>query len=384
MGDWHVYLRNTELARTGLLEFRRLTVNLRFLRGAPFEIVAHKDEAGDIAAGDGLLIVRDGETVASGVVTVKGRQRDGAEDEVTLRGVDDLGRAGWRIIYPDPTLAADDGAQPAYDVRSGDAETVIRDYIRLNAGEDALNTGGEDRRIPGLAVAANSNLGGTVTGRGRWQPLVEYVATLAERGGVGFRARQQLGTSEITFECYEPTDRPGVRFDVDAARATGSLKGFGYELTIPDATVAIAGGRGELEDRLVRQDAGGVATWGRIERFLDQNNAGDEDDPGSQEDDLDDAIADALREGAAAVDVDLEPVDTEAVRWGRDYDLGDRVKVRIDGATQWRQVREVEATVDADGERAAPKLGDASRRQRLRLLRRLGELERESRQRGRG
>lgn len=381
--SWEVYLRDADLARTGMLEFRQLTTNLRFLRGSRFEIVCHEDEAGDIVRGDELLIVRNGETVISGKVTGKGRDRDGADDEITLLGVDDLERVGWRIIYPDPTITAD-GAQPAYDVRTGDAETVIRDYIRLNAGPDALNTATEDRRIPGLALATNSNLGDSVTGRGRWQPLVDYCATLAERGGVGFRARQQLGTSEITFEVYEPTDRPGVRFDIDAVRASGSLKGYSYELTIPEVTHAIAGGRGELEARTIRQDSDGVDTWGRIERWLDQNNAGDEDDPGSQADELDAAIADALRDGAAAVDVDLEPVDTEAVRWGRDYDLGDRVKVRIDGQTVWRQVREIEVTVDAQGERAGPKLGDASRRRMLRLLRRLGELERKTEQRGRG
>lgn len=383
MSRWEIYLRDDTLARTGMLEFRQLTCNLRFVRGSRFEIVAHQDEAADVERGDGLLLVRDGATVLSGMVVVKGRERDGAADEVVLQGVDDLERIGWRIIYPDPTLTAD-GAQPAYDVRTGDAETVIRDYVRLNAAADALNSGSEDRRIPGLAVAINGNLGTTVTGRGRWQPLVEYCATLAERGGVGFRARQQLGTDEITFEVYAPQDRPGVRFDVDATRSSGSLKGYGYELAIPEVTWAIAGGRGQLEARTIRQDSDGVDAWGRIERFLDQNNAGDEDDPGSEADELDAAIADTLREGQGAIDMDLEPVDTEAVRWGRDYSLGDRVKVRIDGETVWRQVREVEVTVDAQGERVGPKLGDASRRRLRRLLARIGELERKTEQRGRG
>ncbi len=380
--SWDIYTRDAALARTGILEFRRLTVNLRFLRGSRFELVAHQDEASEVKVGSGLLIVRDGTTVLSGMVVSKDRARDGADDEVTLRGVDDLERIGWRIVYPDPAVAAD-GAQPAYDLRTAVAEDVIRDYVRLNAGPDALSDGTEDRRIPGLTVAASSSLGSTVDGRGRWQPLVEYCAKLAERGGVGFRAVQDLGTSQITFSVYEPQDRPGVRFDVDRVRSSGSLKGYSYRLTIPEVTHAIAGGRGELEARTIRQGADGVSTWGRIELFLDQNNAGDPNVPGSEAGDLDDAIDDALRESAAAVDVDIEPVDIEPVRWGRDYTLGDRVKVRIEGETVWRQVREVEATVDADGEVAAPKLGDASRRAQLKLLARLGELERRVSERGR-
>lgn len=380
---WQVYRRNAELKRTGMLEFEQLIVNLRWLRGSRFTIDGHLDDLGAVTAGDGLIITRNGETVLSGIVTPKKRTRDGDEDTVTVAGVDDLERINWRLIYPDPTLPADSDAQPGYDTLTGAAEDVLAAYVEANAGASALNDGVEDRRIPGLVVAAPTGRGDVVTGRGRWQPLVEYAATLAERGGVGFRAMQQLGTSTITFEATVPVERPGVRFDIDGLRGTGALEGFDYSIGVPEVTWAIAGGRGQLGDRLVRQDSQDVGRWGRIERFLDQNNAGDEADIADQQATLDDEIGDALRKGQATATLNLSAVDTAAARWGDDYQLGDWVRVRVDDAWMWRQVRELEVTVDANGEQVAPSLGDAASPGRVPWLRRISELEQRISERGR-
>ena len=380
---WHVYTRDDNLARAGMLEFDRLTVNLRWLSGSAFELVGHTDELGHVDVGTGLLAVRDGTTVLSGVVATKERDRQGDDDRTVLTGIDDLARINHRIVYPDPTLPADDDLQPGYDVRTGPAEDVIAAYVEANAGPSALDDGTEDRRIPGLTVATTQGRGDTVTGRGRWQPTVDYMATMAERGGVGFKAVQQLGTSTISFEVVVPEQRPGVRFDVDGLHGTGALSRFGYSTAIPQVTWAIAGGRGELENRLVRQQSQDADVWGRIERFLDQNNAGDDGDLASQQDDLDAALADALREGAAPVDLTLEAVDTAAARWPDDFLLGDRVRVKIEGQWMWRQVVGLTVGWSADGETVTPRLGDASRQAVIRLLGRIGELERKVAERGR-
>lgn len=392
---WEVFTRDGGLNRTGQVEFRRLTVNLRWLTDSRFIIDCHRDEAGLLPAGGGVIIARDGETVLSGLVTERSRDRDADDDTVTLAGIDDTGRLGWRLIYPDPGLPADDDGQPDYDRRTGPAEDVIVGFVDGNAGPSALNTGGEDRRLAGLTVSASAGRGTSVTGEGRWGNLLEFAATLAERGGVGFRAIQHLGVAPaIAFEVVVPQERPGARLDIDGLHGSGALKSWSYRTAIPSTTWTVAGGRGDLADRLVRQAASeDVDVWGRIETWLDRNNDGDEvrpdDDPAvqaaalqSQLDALDAAMGDALRDGQAAVDLDLEPVDTDAVRWRRDYDLGDWIRVRVDGAWMWRQVRGLEVVVDVNGEQVGPKLGDPSRGQVLRLLARLGEVERQVAERG--
>ena len=408
MAEWRIYRRDQTLARLGLLPFRRATINLRWIAASKAIIVAHHDDADPVLAGDGLILTRDGTTILSGQVVEKARDRTIGDDEITLTVEDDLGRLAGRLIYPDPTLAADDDSQPARDIRTGPAEDVITGYVAANAGTQART----ERQLPGLTVATSQSRGSSVTGRGRWHQLIDYAATLAERGDLGFRAVQKLGeTPAITFEAVIPQDRYEARLDLDGAGGTGAVREFSYKLVLPEATVGIAGGRGELEQRLVRELVSDTitpswsdlastwdqlgSTWatvapstpqqrrGRFELWLDQNNAGDDADLQSQIDELDDALTDALRERALQADLDLKTVDTPGAAWRTHYELGDRVRVRIGGEWMWRQVRGLTVEVGAAGETVEPRLGDAASGQVLRLLERLGEVERQVAERGR-
>lgn len=384
MNGWEVFPRDPDtLKRQGEVEFRKLDLNMTWLGGSAFVLRCHHDDAALLPVGGGVIVALDGVTVVSGEVTERTRTVTASDDEVVIAGIDDTARLGRHIVYPDPSLPADDDLQPGYGVRTGDAETVIGGYVEDNAGPSALDTETPSRRIPGLVVAASQARGETVTGRGRWNNLLEFCATLAERGEIGFRAVQKLGESPaITFEAVIPAQRAGARLDIDGLHGSGALKGWTYSVRAPQANVAIAGGRGELADRLIRQDTVDDG-FGRIETWLDRNNAGEDGDLAGQTAALDDEIADALLEGQAAVDLDLEPFDTDAVRWGRDYNLGDWVRVRVEGEWQWRQVRGLEIRVDVSGSQVGPKLGDPSRSQLVRLFSRLDGLERKVAEKGR-
>lgn len=375
---WEVYRRDEALNRTGVVPFAAVEVALRWCAPSRCVIDANTADVQGLGLGGGIIVARDGTTVLSGTVTELVRTVDGDRDQVEIVVLDEIGRIGARRVYPDPTVEAD-GAQGDRDVRTGPAGQVIAAYVDANAGPGAL----ADRRIFGLEVGA-STAGVTITGRGRWDPLVSFCATLADRGDVGFRAVQELGLpAAIRFEVVEPADRWEARFDVDGLAGSGALAGWRSRQAIPEVTFAIAGGRGDLSGRLVRTGADGVPAWGRWEDWLDRSNAGDDGDLPSQQSELDDEIDDALREGAAQIDLDLQMLDSPALRWRTHYDLGDRVRVKLASGWEWRQVRGIDINVNADGEQVRPLLGDAARRGAVRFLDRLRTLETQLDQRGR-
>lgn len=379
---WVVYRRDADRRRTGVVEFRDLTVTLRLNEGASGEIVAYDGDSAGVRVGDGIIVARDSRTVVSGIVTRRERTVTADDDTTRLEFVDDTRRLAWRLTYPDPTRDADD-AQPDYDRRDGPVDDVIAEYVDANAGESALDY----RRIPGLVVAEPDGFGSDVRGKARWRDLVEFCSSLAARCDTcAFRAVQRLGSSDITFESWARQDRPGARFDLDGLRGSGAVVEHVYDTEFPEATTAIAGGRGELEDRtiVVRRDGDRETLWGRVESWLDQNNAGADDDPDDELEALEDAADDALRDGRAAINLSVDAVATDAVRWPDDYDVGDRVRVRVEGEWLWRTVYAVEVNVSARGETIEPRFGDASRRAVARILRRIGELRRDVDQRAKG
>lgn len=378
---WEIYRRdNQTLARLGVVPFVQVQAGLRWCAPSRAVIDTASRDAADVELGSGIIVARDGQTVLSGVVAELVRTVEGDEDRTEIVVVDELGRIAARQVYPDPSASAD-GVQGARDIRTGPAGDVILQYIDLNAGPGAL----PDRRIDGLTVATGTGQGATVTGRGRWNPLVQFCRTIADRGGVGFRAVQELGVAaSITVDVVVPVDRWEARFDVDGLAGSGALAGWQSRKVLPSVTVAIAGGRGDLDARLVRVGEDAVAEWGRWETWLDRNNAGEDGDLTSQQNELDDEIDDALREGAVQADLDLSLGDSPALRWRTHYDLGDRVRVLLDGVWEWRQVRGIDVTVSSDGERVAPLLGDAARTGSIRFLDRLDALEQQVDERGRG
>lgn len=75
---------------------------------------------------------------------------------------------------------------------------------------------------------------------------------------------------------------------------------------------------------------------------------------------IEQAASDALKEGEKNGNFQLYPIDTEQVKFGRDYFVGDVVTVEIDGTEYVDMVREVDITVDDGGNALtmSPKIGE--------------------------
>lgn len=340
---WTLYVRDDAGVRVAELDtFESATLIPRFNAVGDWQVVAPATEAAQLLTTPkyGLEFVRDGEVILSGPVTTRTREFGVGVDGYTFQGKDDQVWLSRRKASPEPATAAAPYDDSAYDVRTGAASTVIRAYVNVNAGPGAVTA----RQVDGLAVPAVAAFGSTVTGRARWQTLIDLLAELATAGGVGFRTRQ------LTFDVYQPTDLSAA---VKFSTALGNLAGFSYSDAAPEVNHVYVAGGGEGTARVIREltDTTSVTEWGRVEEFRDRRDTTDTAE-------LDQAGQAMLTESATKRGFSLAPIETASVRFGATYNLGDQVTVIVDGVPVVDVVREVRIDLNADGETVAPTVGD--------------------------
>lgn len=281
------------------------------------------------APGAGIKITRNDVVILSGPVTRIERVWDAGTDSLVVSGVDDLIWLARRTARPE--APATTTATNEHDVRGpAVAETVLRQYVDVNAGPSALAS----RRVTGLTLAADGARGTTVTGRARFQNLLEFLAGLALSGGdLGFTIVQS-GTS-LEFRVYQPQDRSSTAvFSHDL----GNLAGYSYVREAGAGNFAIVGGQGEGTARKFYEqgNSASIVHWGLSEFFLDRR-----DIPAAAVTELSQAATEELAARAQTTQLTLRPIDTDAATYLTDYAVGDRVKVLADDSTITDVVREV-------------------------------------------
>lgn len=366
--------RNGALRRLGEIDdFRSLTAPLRYNRTSDWQLELDGDSPGVemLSLTGGLIVERDGATLFSGPVVGINRKREGSRSTVTVSGFTDTVWLERRLAAP--VTAGPPYTAAAYHTVNGVAETVMRTYVNDNLGPGAV----ADRRLVRFALAADGLRGTTVKGSARFGSLLELLQGLALAGGdIGFRVVQS--GEALEFQVYQPADKTSTAvFSVEF----GNLRGYEYQQTVPSATYAYVAGEGEGTARVIVEggDATAITDYGRFETFRDRRDTSDVPT-------LEQQRSETLDEMQAKTALSISPIDTDAVTFGTHYNLGDRVKVVIDGVAIQDVVREVLLTVTSDrGEVLTPVLGtpgassprvpelfDAVRRQ----ARRLSHLER--------
>lgn len=352
-GPYRVQWRNPDLSRRGIVPYDTMTFVPRFNAGGTwqFQLDTAQDAAGWIAPGGGVIIDSEdnpGVTLLSG--PVRNIQEDLAEgtpgETLTVSGVDDTARLANRLIFPDPTVALSAQSDSHY-ITTGTLEAVMRMLVDLNAGPSALVA----RRITGLSLAPNGELGPATTTAARFASLLDYLAALCLTGGLGFRV-VQVG-SGLQFGVYEPRDVSATaKFSADL----GNLRAYSYTATAPTVTDAIVGDKGVGGARLYveRTDTASETDWQeRFEGFVDRSDIDGTVDPLTLQDSGDQAIV----AGGPRASLSLTPLDTPDLRFGLDYGLGDVVTVVTRGGPVIDVVREVTVTVGALGADVAPLIG---------------------------
>lgn len=343
MTDTEIYLRNAALEIVGQVDdFTKLEAVIRFNTAGSWILDVPASLASKLGPGAGIVARRGATVLFSGPVTEPSRNWSKDTDSLSVAGITDECHPDDRLALPaDPPYTADD-----YDVRTDDAETVIKGYVDANLGPSA----DPDRRPPGgLVLGPNLHRGSTVTGRARFDNLGDLIRSLAVAGGdLGWRIVQQ-GT-DLVFDVYEPMDRSAT---AKFSPALGNLRSFSYKPTVSKANYVIVGGGGQGTGRVFVEggDAGQIARWRRrIETFRDRRDT-------TVVGELNQTRSEELASNAEKLALTIAPIDTSAVQFLRDYNLGDRITVEVDGTPIVDVVREVKLTIDSSGETITPTAG---------------------------
>lgn len=341
-----LFTRDAGLRRTGQCEdFGKLEMPLRFNRTSSWvlELDAASESVAKLGATDGLIVERDGVTLLSGPVTSRERTSKSGRTTLVVSGVDDTVWLERRLALPVPSgppYTAFD-----YDDKTGAAETVLRWFVDRNLGPGAT----VPRRLANFTLATDLARGTSVRGRGRFHTLLELLQPLALAGGdLGFRV-VQVGAA-LQFQVYVPTDRTATAV---FSEELGNLAGFGYRQGSPLADFAYVAGQGEGTARTIVEGGttADIDTYGRIETFKDRRDAPDVAT-------LNQGLAETLAESISPTALSISPIDTAAVAYGREYGLGDKVTVVVEGTPIRDVVREVVLTLTPDrGEQLVPVIG---------------------------
>jgi hypothetical protein len=353
---WTLYARDAAGVRQGQIDvFDKLVMNPRhnavgtwtldMPASAPLAAAMTQD-------GWGIDCVSQRNTSFAGIAVGRRRSKDSASNTLQLWGLDDMAWLARRCAHPEPASAVPPYSTDAYDVRAGTCSTILRQFVDVNAGPSSI----AQRRVPGLTLAVDPGVGSTVTGRGRWQLLIDLLRELADAGAVGFRMRR------LAFEVFAPANKSASIIFSDAL---GNVAGFTYETAAPEANYLYTGGGGEGTARLIEegQDGASIATWGRIEAFKDARDT-------AIAAELDQRIAQELAQASQGRSaVSITPVDTAGMQYGTHYDLGDKVTAVVDGIAIVDVVREVKITVGPAGNSLVqPQVGPLPSGDSLRLF----------------
>lgn len=300
--------------------------------------------------GAGIIVSTDQGTLLSGPTTavVIEQSVDDPAGRCTISGVDDSVLLKERLAYPTPETDDVTAQTSAYDVRTGVAETIMKDYVSAN-----LVSGPEARRVATLSVEASRNLGPTVRASARFESLQELLKGLSDVSGLSFTI-EQVG-SELQFQVWQPADRSAyIRLDLE----NGQLSKSEYSYAQPKATRTIVAGQGQAEERTFVERTSidsleAETAWGRrIEVFKDQRNTNDLAELEQAGDEI------LAIDGKTQIAVDVQPTDDTNMRFGVDWNLGDKVGVVVGSTQLTAVVSEVAILIRNDGVRLAATIGE--------------------------
>jgi hypothetical protein len=352
VADYLLYVRDATRARVAQIDdYSRAEIAARFnaVGAWSVDLPAGTEAARQLALdGAGIIIQRDADTILSGPVRLLDRKWSASQDTLTVSGPDDLVYLKDRWASAVPAAAPGVYTAAAYDIRTGLAEVIIRQFVDVNAGPGART----ERAVSGLTLAASGGAGTSLTQEARFPNLLEFIQEIALKGGgLGFRI-VQVGLG-LEFQVYAPVDRTASAI---FSATLGNLEEFSYSRQAPTANHILAAGGAELTARVFveRGDTASILKWGRIEQFVDQRQTVDLVELGK-------AIDQALLEGAEQKTVALKPRDTDGLAFWTHYKLGDLVTVVVDAEPIREVVIEVNLSLTSDrGAVIRPVVGPAA------------------------
>lgn len=269
--------------------------------------------------GAGIVVSTDQGTIISGL-TQQAEFKTNTEDPtgiLTISGVDDNIFLYDQYAYPDPANNAENQTK-VKDTRSGNAETVMKAFVRNNIGPDAISS----RKISNLLIETNLNRGPLLTKSARWKRLGVVLYQVAKVAELGFKIVQE--NDNLIFKVYEPTD---LTNDLVWSVNNNTVDETVFEYNAPTVTHAIVAGEGKGVDRKMYVDTNAASlaakdAWGRrIEVFVDAKEA-------DTTEELKQAGDETLAQGVLTSSTEVIPKDA-TLSFMNDWNLGDLIKVEI-------------------------------------------------------
>lgn len=355
--DLTVEVRNSSLERVGQITADYLagfTAVLRNNAVGSWSItlpVGHRMAGALTLPGAGIVVTTAQGTLVSGPTTsvILNQSTNDPQGAYSITGVDDSVILQDKLAYPKPSTSDVTLQTNAYDVRTGNAEDVIKQYVDANIGPSAPSS----RKVEGLTVQTSAGLGGTVDGSARFISIQELLVGLADVGEVSFSVEQV--SDGLVFSVSEPVDRSGyIRLDLQNGRLTRTEYVYAQPLT----TRTIVGGSGDNANRVFLEQSNAdslsaEALWGRrIERFVDARGT-------DVNDELQAAGNEVLaKDGKTQISATVMPSDDQTMLYGVDWNLGDKVSVVIGDIQLVSVVTEVGILISPDGVRIGATIGE--------------------------
>lgn len=283
-----------------------------------------------------------------------------------ISGMGDTGLLATRRVYPDPAGISDNAFSQESDDVIGTAEELMHYYVDVNAtSEDTTFASDLDRLIPGLTRASlhspplNTPMGvpQEFEVHGKLETLLELCQRIAWTADpkLIFYVLQNSARA-LKFVVDVPTDRtaeghaPGTTPAIFSVH-TRTARRLERTTSAATGTWVIVGGQGEAASQMFTEGPIGPPAPGvpRIETYVTDPTA-------TTPDDLDLATLPALEAGRSLTAVTLVPAETGGLIYGRDYRLGDKVTVRVGGASYTMLVTDVRFVFDASGVSVLPTL----------------------------
>lgn len=238
-----------------------------------------------------------------------------------------------------------------YLVLSGTPDEIIAGFVNYEAGSGAFYAT-KDRRCPGLAIGDVSTTGITITEQLRNKELLEAVQALAAAYNLDIRI-VGIGAAQFEFQVGKllGTDRrqgnPEMNPPVIFSTAYGNMERPQYiEDYLDEITAIYVGGQGEGEVRTIYEleEAARIAAspWNRREVFIDARDA-------VEETTLHGRALKLLQARGPIIDLTFSPIETEASKYGRDWNLGDLVTAIYQGVRRDYRIETIMVSVDNAG-----------------------------------
>lgn len=301
--------------------------------------------------GYGIIVTGPDDTVIFSGPTLSAKLEQTPENlqgDWLIVGADDSVLLNERLAYPNPATDDVENLGQAYDIRSGVAETVIKEYVNENIGPGAVVS----RQVENLIIETDGLRGETVQAKARFNQLQELLYPLAQTGGLGYTIAQDNGN--LLFKVYEPEDKTStIRMDLFNQK----LSRAEYAYAVAKVTRAIVGGQGEEEWRKFLEvtnvdSLAAESEWSRrIEVFKDSRNSSDLTQLEQS------GLESLIDEGKTITELAVSPSDDINMKFAVDWYLGDKVTVVIDELEAQAVVTEVGISIDSDGVRIAATVG---------------------------